>query len=102
MTVNPDGVVLNEAASRFELDIEGQLGVLAFRRSGDKIYYTHTEVPPRFRGRGYGAVLAEAALDYAEAERLQVVPMCSFVAQYIDENPRYQHLLGGQAARRAD
>jgi predicted GNAT family acetyltransferase len=93
MTTDDIRVVHNEAAGRFELALDGGMGVLDYMRDGDRIIFTHTGVPRRAQGRGHGGTLAAAALDYAEANGLQVVPMCSFVASYIRERPERQHLL---------
>jgi hypothetical protein len=103
MTTRDTGVVThNEAAGRFELALDGGRGELAYMRDGDRIIFTHTGVPPRSQGRGHGGTLAAAALDYAEANGLQVVPMCSFVARYIREHPERQHLLQARRAAAAD
>jgi len=82
-------VVHNEAASRFEIDLGDDVGVLEYRRAGDSMIFTHTGVPPAYEGRGYGAQLARAGLDYARANGLKIVPLCSFIAVYIRRNPEY-------------
>lgn len=92
-----DRVMHNEAESRFELTSAGNLGLLEYLRDGNRIIFTHTEVPTRSRGQGHGAKLAAAALDYAAAHQLQVVPICSFIAHYIDEHPERRPLLGAAA-----
>ena len=45
-------VVHNESKSRFEMEVGGQLAVAEYRRDGDRMLFTHTEVPPQFRGHG--------------------------------------------------
>ncbi|HTP86623.1 MAG TPA: GNAT family N-acetyltransferase [Bryobacteraceae bacterium] len=82
-------VVHNEAKSRFELALDGDLAVLEYRRTPDSMIFTHTGVPPAFEGRGYGGQLARAALDYARAAGLKIVPLCSFIAAFIKRNPVY-------------
>lgn len=89
-------VVNNESASRFEVDLDGQVGVADYRRSGDRIEFTHTEVPPSLRGRGVGEALAREALEHARREGLEVVPTCRFIAGYIDRHPEYQDLVAGR------
>jgi predicted GNAT family acetyltransferase len=86
----------NEAESRFEVDLDGKLAVTQYTRRGSHIFYNHTEVPPEMEGQGIGNSLAKAALDYAEAEGLKVVPRCRFIASYIERNPQYQHLVDEQ------
>ena len=83
----------NEAESRFELEVDGQLAMSAYHRRGDRIIFTHTEVPPQLEGKGIGKALATAALDYARSEGLKVVPRCPFIAAFIRRNPEYQDLV---------
>ena len=86
-------VVHNEAAHRFEADLGGQVAVADYRRNGHMIYFTHTETPVAYRGRGIACQVVQRALEYAKAHELTVVPLCSFVASYIEEHPQYQALL---------
>lgn len=67
--------------------------VCAYRRQGDTLVLHHTEVPPALQGQGIAAVLVKAALDWARAERLQVRPVCSYVAAYMRRHPDTQDLL---------
>ena len=41
----------NPAASRFEVGLDEGLGVCVYRRQGDVLLLTHTEVPPQVQGR---------------------------------------------------
>ncbi len=86
-------VVHNEAASRFEAAIEGQLAVIDYERRGDLLYLTHTGTPVAYRGQGVASKVTQAALAYAKAEGLQIVPVCSFVISYLQNNPQYQSLI---------
>jgi uncharacterized protein len=78
---------------RFEVQIGDQLAVLIYRQQGGAITLIHTEVPEALSGRGVGAALAKAALDYARANRLTVIPRCPFVRRYLQGHPEYQDLL---------
>ncbi len=64
-------------------------------RSGTagQIVFTHTGVPPALEGRGIGSALAKTGLEYARANNLEVVPLCSFVRGYIERKPEYQDLV---------
>lgn len=86
-------VVNNEQAGRFELPVGDELAVLQYRRGPSGIVLVHTEVPPAFEGRGHGARLARAALDYARAEGLRVVPACRFVRAYVGRHPEFADLV---------
>jgi predicted GNAT family acetyltransferase len=79
--------------SRFEARVDGRLSVCAYRRQGDVLLMTHTEVPPELQGRGIAARLVQATLDWARAEGLRVRPLCSYVAVYMRRHPETQDLL---------
>lgn len=95
MTTSPEPIEIkhNPAKNRFELEIDSHLAVLEYRLDDTTISFTHTGVPSELGGRGLGGQLARAGLDYARAEGLSVVPLCSFVAAYIQKKPEYQDLL---------
>jgi predicted GNAT family acetyltransferase len=42
----------NEDRSRFELDVEGIIAFITYRKSPHAITLVHTEVPPELGGRG--------------------------------------------------
>ncbi len=86
-------VTHNAAAGRFETTVDGLQSIAEYSRSGDQILFTHTYVPSQQRGRGIASKLAYAALEYARAENLQVVPLCWYIAQYIRRHPEYQPLV---------
>jgi predicted GNAT family acetyltransferase len=89
----PIAVRHNAAASRFEAEVEGELAVSSYRREGELLWLTHTEVPWRAQGRGLAADLVRATLDWARAEGLKVRPLCSYVAAYMRRHPETQDLL---------
>jgi len=68
----------------FEVLVDGHRAHLDYKRLPDgRLDYCHTFVPDQLRGRGIAAVLTRAALDYASAEGLEVVPSCSYVEVFI-------------------
>jgi predicted GNAT family acetyltransferase len=70
-----------------ELTVDGQTSVLIYERRPNALALLHTEVPPALRGRGLATRLAEAAVNAARAEGLQVIAVCPFVAAFL----RKQH-----------
>ena len=81
-------------ANRYELRLGGRLiGLAAYRRRDGRIAFTHTEVDESCEGRGFGSRLAAAALDDARRAELEVVPLCPFIAHYIDQHPEYEDLV---------
>ena len=85
-------VVNNPAEKRFEVWVNGQLAKLDYYEDGKTIVMTHVGVPIEFRGQGLAALITKAGLDYAKANSLRVVPICSYVAAYIRRNPQYMEL----------
>jgi uncharacterized protein len=90
-----DALVVDAAgASRYELRLGDRLvGIAAYRRRNGRIVFTHTTVDAACEGHGFGSRLAEGALDDAAEHGLEVVPLCPFIASYIDRHPEYQRLV---------
>jgi hypothetical protein len=84
----PPAVIDNREASQFEIVVDGQTALLAYRREGRSLVVVHTEVPPALRGRHLADALAQAAIDSARAEGLQIVPVCPFVQSYLRKHPQ--------------
>lgn len=84
----------NPVRSRYELIVDGELvGIADYRVQGDVIVFPHTEIDHAKRGQGLGAILVQGALDDVRAAGCTVVPQCWYVAEFIDEHPRYQALV---------
>ena len=83
----------NQSDGRFEITLEGQRAEVDYRRVGSQIIFTHTGVPPALEGQGIGSKLARTALDYAREQELKVVPLCPFIAGYINRHPEYQDIV---------
>jgi predicted GNAT family acetyltransferase len=86
-------LVHNEAAQRFEAHVGGQTAFLTYQRFQDRFVMVHTEVPPALEDQGIAAKLVAAALDFARAANLRVVPLCPYVTDFISKHPEYQDLL---------
>jgi predicted GNAT family acetyltransferase len=84
----------NPARQRFEVRLAGQLvGFADYRVRDGVVAFTHTEVEPALRGQGIGARLVGAALDSVRARGARALPLCSFVADYVDSHPDYADLV---------
>jgi predicted GNAT family acetyltransferase len=83
----------NEARHQYELEVDGQLALAAYRLRDGRITFTHTEVPDALAGQGVGKRLVKAALDDVRERGLKVVPACPFVKHYVDTHPEEQDLL---------
>jgi len=49
-------------------------------KNGTKADITHTIAPPAFRGKGSGALLADAAFQFFRAANVKVIPTCSYIS----------------------
>ena len=85
-------IIHNEAEKRFEVWIEGNLSKLDYIRDGRNFVITHVGVHPELRGQGVAGKITQAGLEYARANSLRVIPMCSYAAAYIRRNPQYAEL----------
>lgn len=97
MIEEEEAVRNNAAESRYELEVDGFMALAAYHLRGGAIVFTHTEVPDALEGQGVASRLIRGALADARARQLKVVPICSFVATYIDRHPEQQDLLAVDA-----
>jgi predicted GNAT family acetyltransferase len=75
---------------RFEVyDGEELAGFLDYRLRGDDIALLHTEVDPRFKGRGIGGRLVRGALDASRDTGLGALPYCPFIRAWIRKHADY-------------
>jgi predicted GNAT family acetyltransferase len=91
--VSRGDVVHNEAASRFEMPVQGRICIAQYRLIDGVMWLTHTEVPPHLQGRGHAARVVKAALEHARAHGLKVRPACSYVSSYMRRHPETRDLL---------
>jgi len=79
----------DRAGHQFETTVDGHRAYLAYMDLGKQtldIYRTF--VPDALRGRGIAAVLARHALEYAEREGYTVIPSCTYVERYMEQQAR--------------
>jgi len=76
----------NQAESRFELDTDGHVAVLIYRRNGKRLVLIHTDVPAELEGHGVGGRLVTAAIDRAAREGLTIVPLCPFARSWLERH----------------
>ena len=83
----------NRILMRFEMASGNATAFVEYRRTGDQIVLTHTEVPEALSGQGIGSKLVSGVLDAIRAEGAKVIPKCEFVASFIKRHPGYRSLL---------
>jgi len=84
-------VVRNEGRSRYELHLDGEVqGWVDFRIEPDgAVSYTHAQVDPGLRGKGFSPVLVSRALDDARARGERVIARCAYVDEFQRGHPEY-------------
>lgn len=82
----------NAERNRFEMDVEGGIAIAVYRPSPGVLTFTHTETPRHLRGRGIASEMMGKVLAEVRAQELKVVPMCQFVADYMDAHPEFADL----------
>ncbi|MGB5404497.1 GNAT family N-acetyltransferase [Robiginitalea sp.] len=83
----------NPDKPQYEFHLEGETPRLEYIKAKDKIYLTHTEVPPALSGRGIGSALIGAVLEDIDRQELTLVPLCPFVALYLQRHPEWKRLV---------
>jgi len=80
------GVFLMEQDAR-------QVGELRYQLSAGRMLITHTEVAPELRGGGLAQELVDAAATWARAEKLKILPLCSYAGAVLQRSPVHADLL---------
>ena len=101
MSEVPD-IVDNTADHRFEISLAGETAFAEYQLVEGAIILPHTVVPAAFEGKGVGSRLARYAIDYARHRGLKIIPLCPFMAGYIQRHaeahdlvhPTYRERLG--------
>ena len=90
VTDNPD-------RHRYEIHVDGALaGFAVYHVRGGRHFLVHTEIDDAFGGRGLGSILAREALDDVRSKGAKVIPLCPFIARWIDKHPDYADLVDEQ------
>ncbi|MEO8534194.1 MAG: GNAT family N-acetyltransferase [Flavobacterium sp.] len=64
-----------------------EAGKMTYTWAGDsKFIIDHTEVNEEFNGKGVGKKLVMAAIEYARANALKIIPLCPFAKSVFDKN----------------
>ena len=96
MTSPPEPVRVtdNPDVHRYEGRVGDRLvGFVEYRLQPDRIVFTHTETDTSAQGHGVGSQLAAGVLDDARARGLSVIPLCPFIAAFIEQHPGYRDLV---------
>lgn len=71
-----------------------EAGRMTYSDAGpDKLIINHTEVRPKYAGRGVGTQMVMACVDYARKNNLKVVPICPFARNVFIKNSDIRDVL---------
>ena len=83
----------NVASRRYEMQVQDKTAYIEYIKSPDKIFLTHTEVPPGLEGQGIGSTLVRLVLEEVQKTGLALMPLCPFVASYIRKHPEWREIV---------
>ena len=89
MTTSPKiSVIRNDATERYDIAVDdAAAGFAAFHVSDTHVAFTHTEVYDGDQGQGLASRLASEALADAAGRGLIIVPLCPYIARYLERHP---------------
>jgi len=91
--MNDTKITHSEDQRKFETVVDGKKGVVEYLQVGNRIIFTHTEVDPALEGQGIASRLAKHVLEYAREMEYEVMPLCPYIAGYINRHPEYRSLV---------
>ena len=86
-------LVDNHNFNQYEFRIGDYLAKIEYKKDDNRIFLTHTEVPPELGGQGIGTELVKQVLEDIKDRGLRLVPLCPFVIAYIKRHPEWMELV---------
>jgi len=78
----------------FVMERDGKrLAEMTYTVAGSRVIIDHTTVDDALRGTGAGRKLVEAAVLWARAEKVKLLPLCPFAKSVFDKTPAYADVL---------
>lgn len=79
---------------RYLAEIEGRVvGMAVYQLRAGRHIFVHTETNSEYKGKGVGSALARFALDDVKAQGGTIVPLCPFIASWIEHHPEYRSMV---------
>ena len=84
----------NTEEKQYEYKLEdGSTARVEYIKTTEKVFLTHTEVPPKHEGKGIASALIKDVLAEVEKSGLALIPLCPYVAMYIKRHPEWKRLV---------
>lgn len=86
---------LTDKNGYFYIEEDGLIqGQMTFVFAGsERMIIDHTEVQPANEGKGYGKQMVSAAVEYARANHLKIIPLCTFAKGVFNRTPEFRDVL---------
>lgn len=80
---------------RYVVEVDGEIaGYTEYHlRGGSHYFFYHTELFDGYAGQGIGSKLARFALDDVRSKEGMIVPLCPFIAAWMEKHPEYNDLI---------
>jgi predicted GNAT family acetyltransferase len=93
MTDAFNAVTDNPAQHRYELTENGLTAFATYRRGEGVVVIPHVEAPAGLQGTGAAGRLMEGVVEHVRAERLKLVPSCSYAEAWLKRHPEHADVL---------
>ena len=70
-----------------------RLAEMTYTVAGSRVIIDHTQVDDSLRGKGIGAKLVRAAVEWARQENAKLMPLCPYAKSVFDKTPDYSDVL---------
>jgi len=70
-----------------------RLAEMTYTVAGSRVIIDHTTVDDSLRGQSVGGKLVRAAVDWARAENVRLLPLCPYAKSVFDKTPEYSDVL---------
>jgi predicted GNAT family acetyltransferase len=80
--------------NRYEILVDGTFaGFTHYRHREGALVFDHTVITEEFGGQGLASKLVHATLDDVRAQNVRIVPLCAYVASWLEKHPDYADLV---------
>lgn len=79
---------------RYEILVDGTFaGFSHYQPQEGSLVFDHTVIREQFAGQGLASKLARGALDDVRAQQGRIVPLCEYIAAWLEKNSDYDDLV---------
>lgn len=68
-------------------------GEMTYSRRGETIVIEHTEVDPKFQGKGVGKQLVKEAVNFSRKNNVKISPECSYAKKVLTRGEEFKDVL---------